>query len=61
MYVLELIRGGQSQRARQLNQMRYADRPKPTQIGRAMPVFVEAPHVAAVLDNRVIEPVKLAI
>ena len=33
------------------------DRPKPPQLGPAKPVLVETPHVAAVLDNDVIEPI----
>jgi hypothetical protein len=35
------------------------DRPKPPQLGAAMPVLLNAPHVAAVLDDHVIEPISV--
>ena len=33
------------------------DRPKPPQLGLAVPIFIDAPHVAAVLDDHVVEPI----
>jgi hypothetical protein len=36
------------------------DRPKPAQIWQGLAVFVQPPHVAAVLDNHVIEPIPIS-
>jgi hypothetical protein len=35
------------------------DRPKPAQLRRAMPIFIDAPHVAAILDDHLIEPIPI--
>ena len=36
------------------------DRPKPPQLGPAMAVFIDAPHVAAILNDHVIEPIPIS-
>jgi hypothetical protein len=38
----------------------HSDGPVPPQLRPAVPVLVLAPHVAAVLDNDVVEPVSVA-
>jgi hypothetical protein len=32
------------------------DRPEPPQLGLAVPIFIDAPHVAAILNDYVVEP-----
>jgi hypothetical protein len=34
----------------------HRDGPEPPQLGPAMPVFIDAPHVAAILNDYVVEP-----
>jgi hypothetical protein len=36
------------------------DRPKPPQLGAAMPVLIDPPHVAAVFDDHVIGPIPIS-
>jgi hypothetical protein len=35
------------------------DRPEPPQLGAAVSVFIDAPHVAAILNDHVIEPIPI--
>ena len=36
------------------------DGPKPAVLGAAVPVLIEPPHVAAIFDNDVIEPISVS-
>jgi hypothetical protein len=36
------------------------DRPKPTVLWPTVPVLIKPPHVAAILDNHIIEPVLIS-